>query len=202
MKTQNLLIVSLAFAIGITVASLVILNRRTQPAPANPPLITTVPSVVQHTPSVTVPTTVPMPVVQMPKTAVPTDTKPQKISSLAVQTPDASQPLTINGYVVQDPMARTALSYVGADPDATQYWTDAIHDSSLPPEERKDLIEDLNEDGLSDPKNPGVQDVPLIVSRIQLIQQLAANETDPVNINAFAEAYKDLNDMLAGKPVQ
>jgi len=103
---------------------------------------------------------------------------------------------------IQDPDARAALSLVGADPEAEQYWMAAINDPTLPAEERKDLIEDLNEDGLSDPKHPGPQDVPLIVSRIQLIEELAPNSMDPVNANAFAEAYKDLNNMLAGEPVK
>jgi len=103
---------------------------------------------------------------------------------------------------IQDPDARAALSLVGADPEAEQYWMAAINDPTLPAEERKDLIEDLNEDGLSDPKHPGPQDVPLIVSRIQLIEELAPNSMDPVNAKAFAEAYKDLNNMLAGEPVK
>jgi hypothetical protein len=103
---------------------------------------------------------------------------------------------------IQDPDARAALSLVGTDPEAEQYWMAAINDPALPAEERKDLIEDLNEDGLSDPKHPGQQDVPLIVSRIQLIEELAPDSMDPVNANAFAEAYKDLNNMLAGEPVK
>lgn len=103
---------------------------------------------------------------------------------------------------IQDLDARAALSLVGADPDAEQYWVVAINDPNLPAEERKDLIEDLNEDGLSDPKHPGPQDVPLITSRIQLIEELAPNSMDAVNAKAFAEAYKDLNNMLAGEPVK
>ena len=77
-----------------------------------------------------------------------------------------------------------------------------MNDPSLPAEERKDLIEDLNEDGLSDPKHPGPEDVPLIVNRLRLIEELAPNAIDQVNVDAFAEAYKDLNNLLAGKPVQ
>jgi hypothetical protein len=109
------------------------------------------------------------------------------------------QPLTINGYVVQDPEARKALSFVGNDPDATAYWASAINDPNLPSEERKDLIEDLNEDGLSDPKHPGPQDLPLIMNRLQLIEELSPNSMDPVDAQAFAEAYKDLSGMLNGQ---
>lgn len=99
---------------------------------------------------------------------------------------------------IQDLEARAALSFVGADPDAEAYWMGAINDPNLPAEERKDL----NEDGLSDPKHPGPEDLPLILNRLQLIEELAPDAMDRVNADAFAEAYKDLNNMLAGKPVQ
>ena len=68
--------------------------------------------------------------------------------------------------------------------------------------ERKDLIEDLNEDGISDPKHPSQDDLPLIVSRLELIDELAPYALDKVNADAFAEARKDLVNMLDGKPVQ
>ncbi|HSH94972.1 MAG TPA: hypothetical protein VK968_12555 [Roseimicrobium sp.] len=102
----------------------------------------------------------------------------------------------------QDPVARLALGFVGADAEAEKYWIAAINDPGLPAEERKDLIEDLNEDGLSDPKHPGLQDLPLILNRIQLIKELAPAAMDQVNAKAFAEAYKDLMNMLEGKPVK
>ena len=103
---------------------------------------------------------------------------------------------------LQDPDARLALSFVGVDPMAEQYWMAAINDPDLPAEERKDLIEDLNEDGLSDPKHPGPEDLPLIVSRLRLIETLAPEAMDPVNAGAFAEAYRDLSNLLAGQPAQ
>jgi hypothetical protein len=103
---------------------------------------------------------------------------------------------------IQDPDARAALSLVGADPVAEQYWAAAINDPNLPANERKDLIEDLNEDGLSDPKHPGPQDLPLIVSRLQLIEEMAPNAMDDVNANAFAEAYKDLVNLAQGGTAQ
>jgi hypothetical protein len=108
-------------------------------------------------------------------------------------------PLKINGYIVQDPLARTALSFVGSDSDADAYWANAISDPTLPAEERKDLIEDLNEDGLSDPEHPGAADAPLISARIQLIEELAPYAMDEVNARAFAEAEKDLVGMLNGQ---
>ena len=96
-----------------------------------------------------------------------------------------------------DPGARAALSLVGADSDAEDYWVGAINDPTLPAEERKDLIEDLNEDGLSNPDNPGMNDLPLIVSRLQLIEELMPFAMDKVNHDAFREAYKDLSKMYA-----
>ena len=93
---------------------------------------------------------------------------------------------------LQDPLARIALDYVGADLKAEAYWMDAINDPTLPAKERQDLIEDLNENGLSDPKHPSPDDLPLIVSRLELIEQLAPDAMDKVNADAFDEAYKDL----------
>ena len=122
---------------------------------------------------------------------------PEKASKNGLAPGDA--PLKINGYEVQDPMARLALNFVGADPAAEAYWIGAINDDSLPAEERKDLIEDLNEDGLSDPRHPTAQDMPLIAARIRLIEQLAPNAMDKVNQDAFQEAYQDLVDLLHGK---
>lgn len=114
----------------------------------------------------------------------------------AAQGKDAS--LTLNGYTVQDPTARLALYFVGEDPEAEAYWIGAINDPQLPAEERKDLIEDLNEDGLVDPQHPNASDLPLIYSRIQLIEQLAPMAIDQVNADAFVEAYKDLVNLANG----
>ncbi len=101
---------------------------------------------------------------------------------------------------IQDPTARMALSWVGLDPDAEACWSQAINNPALPAEERKDLIEDLNEDGLSDPHHPTAEDMPLIASRIQLIESMAPNAMDAVNARAFAEAYKDLISLYSGQP--
>lgn len=108
-----------------------------------------------------------------------------KASSAKQGRPAAPQPL-------QDPAARVALAYVGADPDAEMYWYAAINNPSLSAHERQDLIEDLNEDGLSDPQNPTMDDLPLILSRIQLIEEVGWEAMDEVNADAFQEAYKDL----------
>jgi hypothetical protein len=102
----------------------------------------------------------------------------------------------------KEPMARVALEFVGADPESERVWLAAINDESVPADERKDLIEDLNEDGISDPKNPTRQDLGLIQSRITLIEQLLPSAMDKTNADAFREAHKDLvnmNSRLTGK---
>lgn len=102
---------------------------------------------------------------------------------------------------IEDPDARAALSLVGTDPQAEEYWVSAINNPNLPAEERKDLIEDLNQDGLSDPQHPGPQDMPVILNRIKLIETLEPDSMDQVNADAFAEAYKDLVNLANGQPV-
>lgn len=110
--------------------------------------------------------------------------------------------LRYNGYEVQDPLARVALYWVGEDLEATEYWMAAINDPNLPAGERKDLIEDLNEDGLFDPRHPTADDLPLIQNRIDLIETIAPSSMDQANAAAFAEAYKDLVGLLEGRPPQ
>jgi hypothetical protein len=123
------------------------------------------------------------------KAANPAKVKPPPASAQPPQTPPSSQD-------IQDPLARAALSFVGADPDAEEYWIQAINNPNLSAHERKDLIEDLNEDGLSDPQNPTLDDLPLIISRLLLIEELASDALDDVNWDAFLEAYKDLANMF------
>jgi hypothetical protein len=93
------------------------------------------------------------------------------------------------------PLARLALEYVGSDPAATDLWQKAIADLAMPRGARKDLIEDLNDKGFPDPDHPTARDLPLIETRLALIEKLAPGTTDPVNAAAFAEAYRDLQDM-------
>jgi hypothetical protein len=97
--------------------------------------------------------------------------------------------------VIPLPIARSALGFVGNDPEAEAVWFQAINDPNLAANARKDLIEDLNEDGFPDHKNLTIDDLPLIQSRIDLIEELAEDAMDDVNAAAFAEAYKDLVNM-------
>lgn len=98
-----------------------------------------------------------------------------------------------------------ALAFAGADVNANNLHVEAINDPVLTKNHRSNLIEDLNEDGFADPKNLTANDLPLIESRIALIEQLAPGAMDEVNLEAFKEAYKDLQNMytkIAGAPLQ
>lgn len=112
-------------------------------------------------------------------------------NATAQQQTDAPEPPTIEA-----PMEREALRLVGIDPGAEQVWLMAINDPTVPEDMRKDLIEDLNEEGFPDPKNLTPDDAPLILSRLELIEQIAPEAMDEVNDAAFMEAYKDLINML------
>ena len=88
--------------------------------------------------------------------------------------------------------AREALRLVGVNPQAEAAWARAINDLDRPAQERKDLIEDLNEEGFPDPKRITADDLPLIRSRLALIEEMAPDAIDRVNADAFADAYREL----------
>ena len=111
------------------------------------------------------------------------------IAAQAYQDPRLTDP------AVKEPLARLALNFVGADAQANQFYQQAINDPALPKDARRNLIEDLNQDGFADRKNLTANDLPLIQRRIALIEQSAPNAMDPINAKAFAEAYKDLQNM-------
>ncbi len=185
-------------AIAAAIAGVVIANRKTERAvglePAGQPAITPALTISESTLPTKTPAVETKPQIHPTPTNVQPIVKPGNISA------QTAPPANANG-LLQDPTARIALSFVGADPVAEAYWVGAINDPNVSADERQNLIEDLNEDGLSDPKHPGPEDLPLILNRIRLIEQLAPNAMDQVNADAFAEAYKDLGNMLAGKPV-
>ena len=98
------------------------------------------------------------------------------------------------------------MSFVGVDPDAESTWLEAIFNPNLPAKEREDLIEDLNEQGLSDPKRPGPEDLPVILNRIALLEKITP-DADPFMLPHLREAHKDLRNLAAliqgeGKPVR
>ncbi|MFH1716898.1 MAG: hypothetical protein ABIF19_06070 [Planctomycetota bacterium] len=117
-------------------------------------------------------------------------------SNTAVQAETAAAPPDrdprLDDPVYKEQLGRTALGLIGRDPKADEVWIQIINDPSLPANARKNLIEDLNEDGLEDRRNPTANDQPVILYRIQLIEQLAPDAMDKTNADAFQEAYKDL----------
>ena len=94
-------------------------------------------------------------------------------------------------------IAREALYTVGLDPVAEKVWLDTINNLENPARDRKNLIEDLDTTGLKSHRNPTAEDIPLIQSRLALIEKYAPSAADPVNAAAFQEAKKDLTRMLA-----
>ena len=146
-----------------------------------------------------------------PAFAVLPSPRPTRTSAGAPSLPrNASKPAVAPGRKpkppLQDPTARVAMSFVGADPEAEAYWLEAIFDPSLPDREREDLMEDLNEEGLSDHKRPGPEDLPLIINRLALIEQIAP-EADEFMLTHLQEAYKDLVNLAhitqgEGSPVK
>lgn len=197
MKGKILLIASAA-VVAIVVSAMVAANRGTtdavvsNPQPAAP--VVSKPAPVMETTAKNPPAAPVAPVAAAKSALANQSAAPAEAATDA--------PMKINGYVVQDPEARMALSLVGSDPAAEACWSQAINDPNLPSEERKDLIEDLNEDGLTDPKNPTPEDMPLIANRMQILEGMSSQPMDSVNAKAFAEAYKDLWNLYNGIPAK
>lgn len=102
------------------------------------------------------------------------------------------------GEVREDLLARVALSLVGTgDPGAEAYWMGAIFDPTLSDQEREDLMEDLNEEGLANPRQAMQQDLPLIMNRLAIIEAVAPY-ADPFMQEHLFEAYKDLMNLASG----
>ena len=73
----------------------------------------------------------------------------------------------------------------------------AIKDTNLTADSRRELIEDLNQDGFDNLKNLSERDQQLVQNRLALIDQ-SRNAADPKIISdAFNEAEKYLKAMLA-----
>lgn len=215
---KTIILGALAFATACVVAGLIILSR---PA-ARESRSSTVHTVPTPEPAPTrdevrppaPPTETPPAVkeVEAPPTprVTPQIAPPPTTARGDLRAPGAAAPIPGGGPAkepLQDPLARDALAFVGADPVAEAYWYSAINDPNLPAHERQDLIEDLNEDGLSDPRHPAPEDLPLILSRLRLIEETGPDAMDEVNAAAFQEAYKDLVNLAnlaagGGEPVR
>ena len=130
--------------------------------------------------------------------------KSEQLESVAVSSPPSKAAVPVKQRYepgpskyknARRPEVRAILARVGADHEAEALWLQSINDPSVPAKEREDLIEDLNEDGLSDPAKPTREDLALIKSRIALIDRLMPSAMDKVNESAFKEARKDLVNM-------
>lgn len=214
---KNLVLVALAFVCVCGGVSLLLVKRPAKPASAveTPKLLRGAePERAKgETHRVAPPVEASRAVAEMPASPVPAPKSepPSQTMKAGGEAKQALPPAGKKGKPakapLKDPLARAALAYVGADREAEAYWYEAINDPTLPPHEREDLIEDLNEDGLPDPKHPTEEDLPLIVSRLLLIEWLAPEAMDQVNADAFREAYKDLVNLAnlvmgGGKPVK
>ncbi len=120
---------------------------------------------------------------------------PSALPSVAENPTSLNQRFADEVPMITEPEARFALQGVGVDPLSEMVWIAAINDPSLPSNVRSNLIEDLNEEGFPDHKNITVDDLPLIVNRMILIEDLLFDAMDDVNADAFLEAYKDLENM-------
>ena len=99
----------------------------------------------------------------------------------------------------RESLARVALTYVGANEQAGQLFHTAINDLTLKPDQRRELVEDLNRDGLSNKKALSPADLQTIANRYALTQTYLQQDyvqNDPVLTKAFLEANKDLAKML------
>jgi hypothetical protein len=99
----------------------------------------------------------------------------------------------------RESLARVGLAYVGVSQEAGELWHSAMLDTTLKPDHRRELVEDLNTDGLINKKNPTLQDLQIIAKRYELTQaylQQDYAQNDPVLRKAFLEADKDLRNML------
>jgi hypothetical protein len=190
-RIVNIVLIGAIGSAGMIVLAAVYIARVPPPAPA--PVIVEAPPPVVPPPAPrpvlapVIPEAQPAPVVVAPPP------QPVVVAPPVVRPVPAPVPT-----FVAEPDARAALAYVGADPAAERVWMQAINDTTnLAPNDRKNLIEDLNETGFNDPNNLTVADLPLINNRLDIIDALYWDAADDTNVAAFDEAYKDLLNMRA-----
>jgi len=93
--------------------------------------------------------------------------------------------------------ARAALNFVGQDADAGAVWAAAINDSDLTAETRQQLIEALDVSGLPDLQRLTPEYLPLILSRLAIVEQLAPSALDEANATAFNDVHGRLASLAA-----
>jgi hypothetical protein len=115
------------------------------------------------------------------------------IAEQAYQDPRVKDP------AARESLARVGLAQVGANPQAQQLWHNAIFDPALTPAQRRELVVDLDQDGLQNDKTPTVADLPVVANRLALTQTYLQQDyvqNDPGLMKAFLEANKDLQKLL------
>lgn len=163
----------------------------------SPPVVSTIPpqEALAPTPRAETPPVSPEPILSIETIKELTKRSAPKPKPAPAQNQASAQNPTSPEKSLHDPEAREALALVGLDPEAEQYWLGAIFDSSLPDNEREDLMEDLNETGFADPKNLTADDFSLIMARLQIIDFVLPNADDFMTEHLL-EAQKDLANML------
>lgn len=184
---------TIALVLVVAAASVIAFFMTATHTPETPRQIAVAPKTSQPAVVVTQPDSTP-PVEQSNTVASTVDQTPVTVTAVAqTLAPQNTQADESQDYHT----ARAALGLVGVDPDAEGYWMDAIYNLQLSDSQREDLMEDLNEEGFSDPQNPGPDDALLIVNRLRIIKDIAPY-ADDFMLEHLTEAYKDLREMLAG----
>ena len=99
----------------------------------------------------------------------------------------------------KEALGRLALNFVGANDQALELYHKITLDPSLKPDQRRQLVEDLNQDGLGNRRNPTPEDLKVIANRYALTQSYLQQDyvkNDKTLNAAFLEANKDLGNML------
>ncbi len=99
----------------------------------------------------------------------------------------------------KESLARVALAYVGANDQAVELFHAAVLDQALKPDQTRNLIEDLNQDGLNNRRAPTAEDLKIIANRYELTQAYLQQDyvqNNKVLHEAFREADKDLANLL------
>ena len=138
---------------------------------------------------------VPEPIGPLPTTMVDADSRSNTEAQEEMVAEAFEQDSFDDDPQAKERRARAALGMIGYDPDADEIWIRLINDPSLSANARSNLIEDLNEDGLSY-RNLTLDDLPVIEYRLELIEDLLPYAMDNVNEDAFKEARKDLENMV------
>lgn len=100
---------------------------------------------------------------------------------------------------VKEPLIRSALAFVGMNDQALQVFGQAVRDPALAGDPIRNLVEDLNQDGIRNEKKPTPEDLKLIANRYALTQRYLQQDFvqgNQVLLEAFREADKDLRNML------